>query len=63
VWNFDNSTKRWTFFDPRPAFANANTINNLVTGHVYWLKVNRMQAAPLNGKAVFLVEGWNLVPW
>ncbi len=61
LWNFDDSTKRWTYFDPRPAFA--NTIKTMVTGRVYWLRLNRIQAAPLNGKAVFLVEGWNLVAW
>lgn len=63
VWNFDNGTKRWTFFDPRPAFANANTINELVAGNVYWLRVNNAGAVALNGKRVLLYSGWNLVPW
>ena len=63
VWSFDNSSKTWTFFDPRPAFATANSIRTMVPGRVYWLSLNRVQAAGLNGKAVFLVAGWNLVSW
>ena len=63
VWSFGNTSKRWEFFDPRPAFANANTIKTMVPGQVYWLRVNRVQATALNGKAVFLYQGWNLVPW
>lgn len=63
VWNFDNETKTWTFFDPRPAFADANTLKNMVTGQVYWLRVNSVQLAALNGNQVALYQGWNLVPW
>ncbi|MEC8856744.1 MAG: hypothetical protein VX664_05050 [Chloroflexota bacterium] len=63
VWNFDNSTKNWEFFDPRPAFINANTIKIMVPGRIYWLRMNRVQTATLNGKAVKLISGWNLVPW
>ena len=63
VWAFDNNAKRWTFFDPRPAFAKANTIKIMEPGRVYWLRLNRVQSTALNGKAVFLYEGWNLVPW
>lgn len=63
VWAFDNSTKRWEFFDPRPAFNNANTIKVMVPGRIYWLRMNRLQTAALNGKVVDLFSGWNLVPW
>ena len=63
VWTFDNSSKTWEFFDPRPAFAQANTIKTMVPGRIYWLRLNRVQSAPLNGKAVLLFVGWNLVPW
>jgi len=63
VWNFNNSTKRWTFFDPRPAFARANTIRAMVPGSVYWIRVNKVQSASLNGKAALLAAGWNLVTW
>ena len=63
LWNFDNTTKQWTFFDPREAFADANTLKNMVTGSVYWLRVNSVQSIVLNGNPVTLYEGWNLVPW
>ncbi|MQG32592.1 MAG: hypothetical protein FI724_10490 [SAR202 cluster bacterium] len=63
VWTFDNSSKTWEFFDPRPAFAHANTIETMVPGRIYWLRLNRVQSAPLNGKVVLLVAGWNLVRW
>jgi hypothetical protein len=63
VWTFDNSTKTWEFFDPRPAFAKANTIKTMVPGRIYWLRLNRVQDTALNGKGVRLFEGWNLLPW
>ena len=63
VWTFDNANKTWSFFDPRPAFAKANTIRSMVPGRIYWLRLNRVQTAALNGKRVELFEGWNLVPW
>ncbi|MCH7737834.1 MAG: hypothetical protein IH872_10610 [Chloroflexi bacterium] len=63
VWTFDNSTKTWEFFDPRPAFTKANTIKTMVPGRIYWLRLNRVQTTSLNGKAVRLFEGWNLLPW
>ena len=63
VWTFGNSSKTWEFFDPRPAFAHANTIETMVPGRIYWLRLNRVQSAPLNGKVVLLVAGWNLVRW
>ncbi|MQF94510.1 MAG: hypothetical protein FI731_02395 [SAR202 cluster bacterium] len=63
VWHFDNGSKRWTFFDPRPAFANANTIKVIESGKVYWVQVNKNQSAMLNGKVVEVFQGWNLLPW
>ena len=63
VWTFDNSTKTWEFYDPRPAFAKANTIKTMVPGRIYWLRLNRVQTTALNGKGVLLFEGWNLLPW
>ena len=63
VWTFDNNTKSWEFFDPRPAFINVNTIKNMVPGRIYWLRMYRVQTATLNGKGVNLSSGWNLVPW
>ena len=50
VWNFANSTKRWPFFDPRPAFAPANKIFAMAPSQVYWINVVRDQEEHLNGK-------------
>lgn len=63
VWTFNNGSKTWEFFDPRPAFAIANTIRTMVPGRIYWLQLNRNQSASINGKGVSLLGGWNLVPW
>lgn len=62
-WTFDNGSKTWEFFDPRPAFSAANTIRSLVPGRIYWIRLNRAQDTALNGKGVLLFEGWNLHPW
>ena len=63
VWAFDNSNKQWAFFDPRPSFADASTIQNMVNGQIYWLRVDSVQTPVLNGNPVTLYKGWNLVPW
>lgn len=63
VWTFDNATKSWEFFDPRPAFLGANTIKIMVPGRIYWLQLIRDRTVSLNGKVVGLFEGWNLHPW
>lgn len=63
VFNFNNVTKEWSFFDPRPAFAAANTITHLVSGEVYWLNLVVSQTATLNFKNRSLSAGWNLVSW
>jgi hypothetical protein len=63
VWTFDNSTKSWEFYDPRPAFAKANTIKTMVPGRIYWIRLNRVQSTALNGKGILLFEGWNLLTW
>ena len=51
VFYFRNSTKDWLFYDPRPEFAAANTLEELRDGAVYWLKVKEDQDVTLNGKA------------
>ena len=63
VWNFSNSTKTWAFFDPRPAFAPANTITGLSSGQVYWIKVLSDQTPTLNGRQRVLTAGWNVISW
>jgi hypothetical protein len=72
AFNFRNSTKDWVFYDPRPAFAAANTLKELRVREVYWLKVRRDQDVTLNGKAQRVScankgtaseNCWNLVVW
>ena len=69
---FDNLSKSWVFFDPRPAFASANTLTQLDPNKIYWLKIRRDQLVNLNGKQSDLTcinEGtaqedcWNQVVW
>jgi hypothetical protein len=62
VFYFDNATKEWAFYDPRPDFASANTLTELVEGQAYWIEVKADQTAILDGKNRTLIEGWNLVP-
>lgn len=72
VFHFDNATKTWSFFDPRPEFAGANTLTQLVEGQVYWVKVARSISVSLNSQQRQLScanEGtpqedcWNLLVW
>ena len=63
VWSFNNATKGWSFFDPHPAFAAANSLTELVLDQVYWIKVQADQIATLNGKTQSLFSGWNLLAW
>ena len=55
MWYFDNKTKQWSFYDPRPVFQEANTFTDIREKDVYWVKVNRDVLSPQ------LQEGWNLV--
>ena len=63
VWHFNNSTKAWTFFDPRSAFSAANTIIQLTAGEVYWINVFSDQTVTLNMRQKVLSAGWNLISW
>lgn len=63
VWTFNNADKSWAFYDPRPAFAKANSIKTMEAGSVYWIRLNNVQTTALNGKSRVLFSGWNLLPW
>ena len=39
VWWFSNELQTWSFFDPRPAFAMANTYTTADTGAIVWVNV------------------------
>ena len=72
VFHFRNSTKDWLFYDPRPAFAAANTIVDLENRTISWLKVKRDQDVTLNGKeqrvsctneGTASADCWNILVW
>ena len=63
VWHVNNTTMEWSFYDPRPDFADINTLKELVPGEKYWFKVNNDQTALLNEKERVLRAGWNLIVW
>ena len=67
VFRFNNATKTWEFYDPRPEFGEANTISQLFGGNVYWLNITEDVEAVLGGKTRRLtcIEGdcWNQIVW
>ncbi len=63
VWTFDNASKEWAYYDPRPIFASTNAVAKLSRGQIYWIKVNIPASVNLNGTRRTLFEGWNLIAW
>lgn len=63
VFHFDNTTKRWAYYDPRPAFASLNTASRLVEGQAYWVAVKADQSAMTGDKVRTFYRGWNLIAW
>ena len=57
VWRFDNATQSWAFFDPRPAFAAANTLVEASSGDIVWVNVTAQTT--FQGQTLF--PGWNLI--
>ena len=69
MWHFDPATQRvepnfgWSLFDPRPIFAPANTVVQLVSDQFYWISVQLNQTVTLNGRERVLFAGWNPITW
>ena len=63
VWHLDDTTREWTFYDPRPVFAESNTVKELVPGEAYSIRVSAYQTMTLNGQVHRLYAGWNLIGW
>ena len=69
VWQFDASMQNeapdfgWSLYDPRPLFADANTIEMIEGGNFYWINVQNEQTAVLGGTSRTLYAGWNPVTW
>ena len=57
VWHFDNATKAWSFYDPRPAVAPAVDLNEVTSGDNVWIQVVANQMF----QGEMLTAGWNLV--
>ena len=68
VFYFDNVSKTWSFYDPRPEFAELNTLTELIEGQAYWILVEEAVAeVVLNNRSRSLScsggSCWNLVIW
>ena len=57
VWHFENATKAWSFYDPRPAVAGAVDLNEVSSGNNVWIRVTADQMF----QGDMLTAGWNLV--
>jgi hypothetical protein len=57
VWKFSNADQSWSFYDPREAFADANTLANTVSGDIVWVNVTAEEAF----QSTTLYPGWNLI--
>ena len=68
VFYFNDATKSWQVFDPRPEWADLNTLTELVAGQAYWVLVMETQDdVVLNGRLRSLTcsgdNCWNLEVW
>jgi hypothetical protein len=57
VWRYSNATQSWAFYDPRPAFAAANTLTNTSSGDIVSVNVKVQQT--FQDQTLF--PGWNLI--
>ena len=68
IFHFDDVGKTWSFYDPRPEFADLNTLTEMVNGEAYWILVSEtMDEVVLNNKVRSLTcrgdDCWNLEVW
>ena len=68
VFHFNGVDKSWDFYDPRPVFADLNTLTALVNGEPYWVLVSDGQEdVVLNNRARTLTcvggDCWNQIVW
>ena len=68
VFYFNDATKSWQVFDPRPEWSDLNTLTELVSGQAYWILVKETQEdVLLNGRLRSLTcsgdNCWNLEVW
>ena len=68
IFHFDDVGKTWSFHDPRPEFADLNTLTEMVNGEAYWILVSEsVEDVVLNNKVRSLTcrgdDCWNLEVW
>ena len=68
VFYFNDATKSWQVFDPRPEWTDLNSLEALVSGQAYWILVKDTQDdVVLNGRLRSLTcsgdNCWNLEVW
>ena len=68
IFHFNNVNKEWSFFDPRPEFADLNTLTELVGGQPYWVLVKESQEdVDWNNRLIDFTcaadDCWNLEIW
>ena len=68
IFYYDDVGKEWAFYDPRPDFADLNTLTQLSNGEAYWLLVSEtVEDVVLNNKVRSLTcrgeDCWNLEVW
>ena len=65
VWNFNNDTKVWAFYDP--TLAEGNTLTHMITGETYLIRIKTTTEVILNRdtRTLTCVGGncWNQVVW
>ena len=57
VWRFNNEDKSWTFYDPRPVFAQFNTLRLVTPPVILIVRVTRAQV--FRGEQIS--AGWNYI--
>jgi len=57
VWSYSNEAQEWSFYDPRPSFADANNYSSTTSGDIVW--VNVTAATTFQSKDLY--AGWNLI--
>ncbi|MCH7620899.1 MAG: hypothetical protein IH870_03275 [Chloroflexi bacterium] len=67
IFRFDNNTKVWAFNDRREEFADANTLDELISGGVYWILIDQDVTLDVEGILLDLTckadDCWNLEVW
>ncbi|MBI2906482.1 MAG: PPC domain-containing protein [Chloroflexi bacterium] len=61
VWNFDNATGAWKFYNA--ANPGGATIARLETWKAYWINMTEEGTLTVGGTSIPLFKGWNLVGW